>query len=569
MIKIKNIKAKNFFSVGNSPIEIEYDKHSKTLVIGSNGCGKSSVVIDSLTFALFNKPYRKLNIPNVINSINKGKTEVTVEFEANGKEYKVIRGLKPSIFEIYENGNLLNQDSKNKDYQKILENNILRLTYKSFTNVVILGSARYTPFMSMTAADRREIIDDLLDIQVLSTMNDLTKSKISVLKKQLSEVDLTVTVLKEKLTLHKKQIKETSSQQKKQIKEQKQQIKEYEILIEQYKNDINNTQQIVDELNLQISDRSKLKQKKQKYEEFKKEFESKLKKTNTQIEFYTNNDSCPTCKQKIEEDFKINVIDKKTKKKDEIDAGLEKLQTSLEELNVKISNIEDIYQNIIKHQNEIIKLNSLLTSTSEHVIMLQNNLNKFKEEIVVPDISDLELELKEKESEKLKLEEEKNYLEAAATILKDSGVKSVIIKKYIPLLNKLINKYLQQLKLYFKFEIDENFKEVIKSRHRDEFSYNNMSNGQKMRLDLAILFAFREISKIKNSVNCNLLIMDEIMDSSLDDEGQLDLINILSMFSDQNIFIISHKVDNITESFDRLLEFDMKGNFTKMVENVL
>jgi len=572
MILFSKVRMKNFFSVGNSPIEINLDSHRKTLVIGKNGASKSSCILDSIVFALYGKPFRKTTKPNIVNSINKGELLVELYFSIGNREYKVVRGIKPNIFEIYCNNVLVNQDAKSKDYQEYLEKYILKVNYKSFINVVILGSARYNPFMQMPASDRRTIIEELLDIQIFSSMNVLVKDKLSKIKEESNQLKYSIDLTKEKIELQKQNIEEYKQNKKEQILEKKSEIDKSKLQIKSLENDIVLIQKHIDILKSKIADKNSTESKKQKLISIETKLESNLKRIKKEKEFYNDHDNCPTCKQSIDHNFKNNQIALGESKQQEIKRGLEKLDEEVNKIQLRLNEIELINNNILNHQSEIVKINASIIAIQKYIKKEMSSILELTEnfsnmEINNDKLNSLVEELKSLSSDKEELSNVKKYYDFSSVLLKDGGIKTRIVKQYLPIMNKLINTYLSKMNFFVNFNINENFEEVIKSRHRDEFKYENFSEGEKLRIDLSILFAFRQIAKMKNSVNTNLLIMDEILDGSLDLEGAdqfFDLIDTLDQKT--NIIVISHRGDQIGDKFDRTLKFEKKKNFTKMIE---
>jgi len=572
MIIFKSVKMMNFFSVGNTPVEINLNSHKKTLVIGKNGASKSSCTIDSIVFALYGKPFRKTNKPNIINSINKSGLLVELDFSIGNREYKIVRGIKPNIFEIYQNGILLNQDAKSKDYQEYLEKYILKTNYKSFINVVILGSARYIPFMSMSSADRRSIIEELLDIQIFSTMNILLKDKASKVKEEIANYSYSIDLTNEKIDLQRHNILEHKKNTKDQITQKQKEIKKSAKQIESLKSDISLIEKHITQLQSKIKDKPSTETKKNKLISIESKIETNLKLLTKDCEFYEKHDNCPTCKQSIESKHKSKQIEKNVNKINELKVGLQKLADEVLVVDNKILKINEINLKIQDHQSEIVRLNASIIAIQNYIQKELTQINKISEtfdnlEDNNDRLKELLNELEIYETKKKEATEIKKYYDFSSLLLKDGGIKTRIIKQYLPVLNKLINAYLSKLNFFVNFNITENFEEVIKSRHRDEFKYENFSEGEKLRIDLSILFAFRQIAKMKNSVNTNLLIMDEVLDSSLDLEGIdqfLDLID--SMDNNTHTIIISHRGDQIGDRFDRTLKFEKKKNFTRMHE---
>lgn len=570
MIVFKYVRWRNFLSTGNNWTELQLNRHSDTLVIGNNGAGKSTM-LDALCFVLFGKPFRKVNKPQLINSINQGKCEVEVEFSIGSKEYKVVRGIKPNIFEIYCDNGLLNQDSKSKDYQEYLERVILKLNFKSFTQVVILGSASFVPFMQLPAADRRAIIEDLLDIRIFSSMNVLVKDKMTALKEQTRSVKYEMDLTTTKIQLQKKNIEENRVHNEEEIQNKKSEIESSQLQANKLQNDIDLIQKHVDSLSTKIEDETKVRSKSKKILQMESKLESTLSKIDKDIVFFTTHDHCPTCTQTINEQIKKDKITEKTLKKTEVQEGLSQLSEELQKTNDRITAIVEINKNIIKHNNAISEHNATIRAINDYIIKQQKEIERLldRKENIIGDNSELK-ELKEQLASLIKKQEElsieKHYYDYAAGLLKDTGIKTRIIKQYLPIMNKLINKYLSAMDFFVNFNINENFEETIKSRHRDDFSYDSFSEGQKMRIDLALLFAWRQIAKMKNSTNTNLLILDEVFDSSLDAVGTEEFLKLIhDMGNDTNIFVISHKGDQLFDKFRSVIKFELKGNFSRMV----
>lgn len=572
MITFKKVNMRNFFSVGNTPVEINLDTHKKTLVIGKNGASKSSCMLDSIVFALYGKPFRKTNKPNIVNSINKSGLLVELEFSIGSRDYKVVRGIKPGIFEIYQNGILVNQDAKTKDYQEYLEKYILKTNYKSFINVVILGSARYTPFMSMSASDRRAIIEELLDIQIFSTMNLLLKDKVSKLKEELLTQNYNISLTKEKIELQKQNIQEHKDKTKEQIKQKLEEIDKSNLQIEKSQKDIELIQKHISALENKIKDKTIVETKRNKLISIESKIETNLNKLKKDSEFYENNDNCPTCKQSIDQEHKEKQLSNNKVKLEEFNNGLEKLSSDVVSLEERLLQIKAINNHIQEHQSEIVRINASIIAIQNYIKKELEQINQISEtfdgfEENNERLNSLFEDLSKYEKIKEELTETKRYYDFSSVLLKDGGIKTRIIKQYLPIMNKLINTYLSKLNFFVNFNINENFEEVIKSRYRDEFKYENFSEGEKLRIDLSILFAFRQIAKMKNSVNTNLLIMDEILDGSLDLEGADQFFDLIdSLDNNTNIVVISHRGDQLGDKFDRTLKFEKKKNFTRMQE---
>lgn len=563
---------KNFFSVGNTPIEIELDKHKKTLSVGTNGSGKSSCILDSICFALYGKPFRKTNKPNLLNSKNKTNLLVEIDFKIGNREYKVRRGMKPNIFEIYCNGVLVNQDASSKDYQDYLEKYILKVNYKSFINVVILGSARYNPFMQMSAADRRVIIEELLDIQIFSTMNLLVKDKLSKLKEEITSVDYNIDLTKEKIELQKQNLQEHKENRKEQIKQKKKEIEKSNNQIEKLENDVVLIQKHINVLQHKIKDKLTVESKKKKLISIESKIETNLNKLKKESEFYNENDNCPTCRQSIDLTFKELQIKYNLSSQQKMNDGLSKLTEEMLSVENRIKEINKINKSIQDHQSEIVKINASVLAIQKYIQKELDQINSISDgyedlEKNNERLKGLEEILELNNSNKKELSDSKRYYEFSSVLLKDGGIKTRIVKQYLPVMNKLINMYLSKMNFFVNFNIDENFEEVIKSRYRDEFKYENFSEGEKLRIDLSLLFTFRQIAKMKNSVNTNLLIFDETLDSSLDLNGIDQFMELIeSLDVNTNVIVISHKGDALGDKFNRTLKFEKKKDFTRLTE---
>lgn len=570
MITFRYIRWKNFLSTGNYFSEIKLDSFSNTLIVGQNGSGKSTM-LDALCFSLFGKPFRNINKPQLINTINQKDCIVEVAFDTSNKKYRIIRGIKPNIFEIYQDGKLLNQDAASKDYQEFLEKFILKLNYKSFTQIVILGSASFVPFMQLSAADRRSIIEDLLDIQIFSTMNVLVKEKLSTNKETITNKKYSIDLVEQKYEIQKKHIDELRQNNEEKIKEYQEEINTNKETIFSLTADNKSLQEKVEEYETVVGVYEEIQQKVGKLTKLETQIESLISKNSKDIEFFQKHDNCPTCKQTIDSVFKSNEINSLQNKIVDCEKGLNdlekkvkveqdrlnkiaKMQKELQQLQVKIATNETSIQEINKY---IEKLNKQILQLvdCETVTEKENNI-----------LSELEQELSVHKKELEKLLVEKTYFEFANTLLKDTGIKTKIVKQYLPIINKMVNKYLSALDFFVNFNLDESFKETIKSRHRDEFSYDSFSEGEKQRIDMALMLTWRAVAKLKNSANTNLLILDEIFDSSLDSNGTEYLMNILHMLENVNLFVISHKGDILQDKFKNVIKFEKAKNFSSIVK---
>ena len=570
MILFQYVKWKNFLSTGAAYTEINFTKSTNTLIIGHNGAGKSTI-LDALCFGLFGKPFRKINKPQLLNSINQRDCTIEIGFNIGQKKYKIVRGIKPNVFEIYCNDVLLNQDAAAKDYQEILEKNILKLNYKSFTQVVILGSASFVPFMQLSAADRRTIIEDLLDIQIFSTMNGVLKDKMYNLKDNISKGRYAVELIEEKIEMQLANIEEHKKHNDDEIASKKQEIDTSKKQLKDILKQVELINKHIDVLTSKIGDKKeKLEKKSKSLFTLQGKLESNIKKNEKDIEFYEHNDSCPTCKQSIESNFKQQQVDERKEKVVLQQSGLTELSDELKNDQGEMKTISDIVKHINEHSNEITKHNATMLAISKYIKKVQAEITALS--VKYNDAEDSNQKLKDLRTDLIMQTEalqegaeEKQYLEYAATLLKDTGIKTKIIKQYLPVMNKMINKYLTAMDFFVNFNINENFEETIKSRHRDEFSYANFSEGEKMRIDLALLFTWRQIAKMKNSTNTNLLILDEVFDSSLDTVGTEEFLKLIhEMGTDTNVFVISHKGDQLFDKFRSVIRFEKVNNFSRI-----
>ena len=571
MIIFQKVRWKNFLSTGNTFTEINFQKSPNTLIIGHNGAGKSTI-LDALCFGLFGKPFRKINKPQLLNSINQQACVVEIEFAIGKKEYKVIRGIKPNVFEVYLGDKLLDQDAKAKDYQEFLEKFILKINFKSFTQVVILGSASFVPFMQLTPADRRAIIEDLLDINIFSSMNGVVKEKMAEIKdlsvKSKHEMDLT----SERINFQKQSIEDHKNRSDEEIGKKRKEISDSVDQIFTLKRDVDLIQKHIDVLQRKIEDKLSVEKKSKKLLQLESKIETNIKKNEKDIAFYEEHDNCPTCKQTIEGDFKSEQVSERKSKVVTQREGLTEISAEIAKANQRIEEINNINKHISGHNNEIVKHNSTISAINAFVTKLQKEIDELSiGKDTVEEENEKLKELKEHLSVLVtKMEElsvEKQYYEFAGNLLKDTGIKTKIIRQYLPIMNKLINKYLTAMDFFVNFNINESFEETIKSRHRDEFSYANFSEGEKMRIDLALLFTWRQIAKLKNSTNTNLLILDEVFDSSLDGVGTEEFLKLLhEMGTDTNVFVISHKGDQLFDKFRSIIKFEKHNNFSRIAQ---
>lgn len=571
MIIFEKVRWKNFLSTGNAFTEIDLTRSTNTLIVGHNGAGKSTI-LDALTFGLFGKPFRKINKPQLMNTINNGDCVVEIEFKIGKKQYKIIRSIKPNAFEIYCDSVLVNQDAKAKDYQEHLEKFILKLNYKSFTQVVILGSASFVPFMQLSPGDRRAIIEDLLDIQIFSSMNSIVKNKISTIKDEQKTVDYNIKLVEAKISLQKQNIEDNKKNHLVEINKKVQEVADNDTHLNKVAKDIGLIQKHIEQLTNKISDKTTVSSRTTKLITLQSKFEDNVRKLNKEISFYQNNDNCPTCQQAIVSETKDKHVTEKQTKITEIQTATTKLEEELRNVHNRLEEIEKIQKHINAHNSEVVKLNTQVTSINSYNARLLKEIEELRTRTVSTDNDDdklkiLNAELQEYKDVAEQLSIDKQYHEFAATLLKDTGIKTKIIKQYLPVMNKLINKYLTSMDFFVNFNLNESFEETIKSRHRDEFSYASFSEGEKMRIDLALLFTWRQIAKMKNSVNTNLLILDEVFDSSLDGVGTEEFLKLLnSLDNSTNVFVISHKGDQLFDKFRSVIKFQKTNNFSQVAK---
>ena len=571
MIEFKTLRWMNLLSTGNAFTEVNLNTHKSTLIVGQNGAGKSTI-LDALSFVLYGKPFRKINKPQLINTINGKNCMVEVEFDVGKKKYKVVRGIKPNIFEIYHNGEMINQSADVKDYQEMLEKTILKLNHKSFNQIVILGSASFVPFMQLPAAHRREIIEDLLDIQIFSVMNSLLKDKIATNRSTITDNKYKLEMVIDKIDIHKKHLEAQKVDNTQLIADKQSKIAKLTNDVIAIKRNVEAFNKEIDELRTKLINKDKLSSKQSKLQTLQRQIGERVKKTTKEIDFFTEHDTCPTCNQDISQEFKDTMVGDRTKQQTQLVDGLNKLQ---EELGIVVESMQEfaeindsivelnknvaVSNNNAKFSNEAIQeLQIEVTALQEKTMNIENNSAEIK--TLLEDQKALGLA-------KIELDDEKSVYDVASVLLKDSGIKTKIIKQYIPVINKLINKYLASMDFFVNFELDENFEEKIKSRFRDEFSYASFSEGEKARLDLALLFTWRSIAKLRNSASTNLLILDEVFDGSLDNTGNDELLGILQALTQgNNVFVISHKTDAYLDKFEKVLKFEKHKNFSRIAE---
>jgi DNA repair exonuclease SbcCD ATPase subunit len=571
MIVFKSVEWKNFLSTGNSPNKVLLNRSQSTLIVGKNGDGKSTI-LDALCFALFGKPFRNINKGQLVNSINQKQCLVTIEFSIGSNNYVVNRGIKPNIFEIHHNGVLINQDAASKDYQKILEQQILKLNYKTFTQVVILGSASFVPFMQLPTSQRREVIEDILDIRIFSTMNQLLKEKVQGTKEELTRVESQLQISKAAVEAQQKIISSL-------VTSKKEHLESIRFRIEANQNEINTTTTVLGGLNEKvavlrdkIADKQTVSQEVSSFRETLVQLNQKVSDLSEKVRFFSSNDQCPSCDQNIPHTHKEQVggmlqedLTVKENEKDSIKNRIEVLGTRLKEIDDVVNQITDLNIEISTMNTTITTLNSQNTKMLQEIETSKSNTESI--DVEKQKLKELAKDAMQALDRKTVLSEERTVQEISATLLKDTGIKTAVIKEYLPAMNKMINMYLQAMDFYVHFELDESFNETIKSRFRDEFTYASFSEGEKMRIDLAILFTWRQIAKMKNSVNTNLLVLDEIFDSSLDTAGTDYFLSVMNQLGEKtNVFVISHKGDQLFDKFHSVIKFEKKNDFSVMVQ---
>ena len=567
MIVFKSVQWKNFLSTGNSPNKVLLNKSQTTLIIGKNGEGKSTI-LDALCFSLFGKPFRNINKGQLVNSINGKGCSVEIEFDINGKEYKIIRGIKPNVFEIWQDGEMINQDAASRDYQKILEQQVLKLNYKTFTQVVILGSASFVPFMQLPTTQRREVIEDILDIRIFSTMNSLLKEKVQETKDAITTIENEISTAKTKVDSQTQLIKTITEAKTSVIESIGAKIFANSSEILQAEGEIQSIVSEINTLKTSINDKETISEDIDKAKSIRSKLLQKIETCEHNTEFFSEHDVCPSCSQDIPEEYKEGIIKDLNSKLLDNNTKIGELETILSNLNEKLSQINKVVGQITDKNIELSTRNSTVTLLNKQIKELEAETQRVKSDTTNLDeekgkLKDLAKEAIGKIGQKTQLQEQRNLEDVANILLKDTGIKTAIIREYLPIMNKLINKYLQAMDAYIHFELDEAFNESVKSRFRDDFTYASFSEGEKMRIDLAILFTWRQIAKMKNSVNTNLLLLDEIFDSSLDTAGTDYFLNLMNQFGDNtNIFVISHKGDQLFDKFRSVIRFEKRNDFS-------
>ena len=569
MILFKKIRWRNFLSTGQHDTEVDFTENSTNLIIGTNGAGKSTI-LDALTFALFGKPFRKINKPQLINSVNEKDCVVEVNFDIGTTNWKVVRGIKPAVFEIWKNDTLLDQAAASLDQQKWLEQNVLKMNYKSFTQIVILGSSTFVPFMQLSASHRREVIEDLLDIRIFSSMNSLIKEKIRQSREEIKVLDLKKQSLNDKVEMQKNFIEELESRGKKNIKQKEEKIDELLKTEEEIGNKSEELSGKVEDLNKELRGYSGASDKLRKLGTLKGKISQKVSTITEEHKFFSDNTVCPTCTQDIDEEFRVNRISDAQNKAKELQSGYQELEEAIRDEEKREHQFNVLTKEISKLTNEISQNNTRITGFQKQIRDLQSEIQTITDQLANRNIEHEKLEtfkenLTETYDELASKKDTINYYDFCYSLLKDGGVKSKIIKKYLPLINQQVNRYLQMMEFYINFTLDEEFNESVQSPIHEDFSYASFSEGEKMRIDLALLFTWREVARMKNSVNTNLLIMDEVFDSSLDGFGTEEFLKIIKyVIKDANVFVISHK-SGLEDKFESVIKFEKVKGFSRMV----
>lgn len=565
MLIFKTVRWKNLLATGNSFIEIKLDQHHTTILLGESGSGKSTM-LDAISLALFNRPFRNINKNQIVNSINEKNCLVELEFSLGSREYLIKRGVKPAIFEIYCDGKIVNQDSHIKDYQQYLERQILKFNFKAFCQIVVLGASNFTPFMQLKPGDRRLIVEGLLDIEIFSVMNVLLKQRVANMKLAVQENEYSISLAKEKILVHQKYLEDISKDKEDKIKENIAKIEENKAQIQTIEATNVSLMGDIKVLEEKLSFKKEVQENINKVQKIASKLSDNVNKLGKEISFYETHDTCPTCQQDIVPEFKTKEIDKKKVKIGECDHGLAQVKTNLDKLNLKMQDAEKIEESISAIELTIRKNKSTIDAIHQFIKRIAKETLELKESVVSPQdsaIDDLQMQITSLMTQKESMSIQKAVQDLASSLLKDNGVKARIIKQYLPLINKYTNQFLTAMNFFITFSIDEEFNECIKHRGRDDLSYANFSEGEKQRIDLALLFTWRKIAKMKNSVNTNLLVLDEVLDSYLDTsatENVLQLVNS-ELFKDTNVFVISHK-ESIADKFHSNIRFTKKKNFS-------
>ena len=569
MIVFKKVRYKNFLSTGQQFIEIDLDRAPTTLVIGDNGSGKSTI-LDAMCFGLFSKPFRSIKKDQLVNTINEKECVVEVEFNIGQKQYKIVRGIRPNNFEIWCNGDMLNQDAAVRDYQKHLEQTILKLNYRSFTQVVILGNASFVPFMQLRARHRRQVVEEILDIEIFSKMNLMFREKQKLQDEVIKNSDFNCQLIDSKIESQKKHIEELSGNNQQSIDKKILEMKKAQTDIDNYQLDIDRVSTEKAALQKEILDETKINSKYKQLHNVEAKLENTCSKHKKDLDFFETHNDCPTCQQAIDEAFKLTMIGNKKDKVLEIDIAMIQLAKEIATTETRLTKINDTMVAIREKELLINRFETSISEIKKYIDNKQNEIDELSDDkyttgVATGKLTELQEQLTEAESAKVNHKEQKTYLDTARYLMQDTGIKTKIIKQYLPIMNQFINKNLADMDFFVNFTLDDEFNETIKSRYRDEFNYHSFSEGEKLRIDLAILFTWREIAKLKNSTNTNLLILDEIFDSSLDASGTDEFMRILNnKLAKENVFVISHKGDTLIDKFPSILKFEKYKNFTRM-----
>ena len=569
MIIFKKLRYQNLLSTGNQFTEIGLNRSKSTLIVGENGAGKSTI-LDALSYVLYGRAFRNINKAQLINSITGKGLLVELEFSIGQKNYLIRRGVKPNLFEIYQDDTLLNQQADAREQQDFFERHILKLNHKSFGQIVVLGSANFVPFMQLSAQERRTVIEGLLDIQIFTTMNVLLKERVADNRSTINDVDYQIALIEQKINLSEQHMASIQTNNDELVKTKEDLVVEFNARVHATTVEVDNTLKKIEEHNQTIEDNQKVTNRKSKLLQMETELETKVKKFKKEIEFFHDHDNCPTCKQGIDHDFKNMWIGNRENKTTEISTALEQIETEITNINSRLNEIADI-------NTQITALNQQITNCGADIRSWENSIKSLRDEIesirtntkAIDDnadqIAQARKELKQLSGKKIDLVEQREIFEVSSVLLKDGGIKTKIIKQFVPIMNKLINKYLAAMDFFVQFELDEKFNETIKSRFRDEFTYASFSEGEKMRIDLALMFTWRAIAKLRNSASTNLLIMDEVFDSSLDTSGTEEFMKILdTLAQDTNTFVISHKGDQLYDKFYSVIKFEKHSNFSRI-----
>ena len=569
MIIFKKLRWQNLLSTGNQFTEISLNRSKSTLIVGENGAGKSTI-LDALAYALYGKAFRNINKAQLINSITGKGLLVELEFSIGQKDYLIRRGVKPNLFEIYQDGTLLNQQADVREQQDFFERQILKLNHKSFGQIVVLGSANFVPFMQLSAQERRTVIEDLLDIQIFTTMNLLLKEKVSDNRSNIQDTDYQIALLEQKIDLSEQHMTSILTNNDELIKNKEDLIEEFNTRVHATTVEVEDTLSKIKDLNNTIEDHQKVNSRKSKLLQMETELETKVRKFKKEIQFFHDHDNCPTCKQGIDHEFKNEWIDNRENKSTEISTALEQIEKEILNIDNRLNEITDINTQITALNQQITNHGADIRSWENSIKSLINEIESIRTNTKVIDdnadqIAQARKELKLLSGNKMDLVEQREIYDISGVLLKDGGIKTRIIKQFVPIMNKLINKYLAAMDFFVQFELDEKFNETIKSRFRDEFTYASFSEGEKMRIDLALMFTWRAIAKLRNSASTNLLIMDEVFDSSLDTSGTEEFMKILDTLAlDTNTFVISHKGDQLYDKFHSVIKFEKHANFSRM-----